>query len=170
MVHKDVRSRIEEVGVIPALRGASEEGARFAAESLLHGGIPIVEVAMSAPGAISVISSLIEHLPEMIVGAGSIVDEKTARQCLEVGARFLSTDGLVMEVVEYAKSQDVVIFPGALTPTEVILAWSAGSDFVKIFPCSAVGGENYIRALKGPMPQIPLIAAGGINQQTAAGF
>ena len=97
-------------------------------------------------------------------------DAETARRCLDAGAKFLTTDGLILEVVEFANMEDIVVFPGALTPTEVIAAWQAGSDFVKVVPCAAVGGENYIKALKTPLAQIPLIAAGGVNQQTAAGY
>ena len=170
MFHKAVRSRIEEVGVVPVLRLSSIEDAGFAAESILQGGVPIVEIAVSVPGAVRVISSLGKQLPDIIVGAGSVLDARTAHQCLDAGAKFLTTDGLIFEVVEYAKSQDAVVFPGALTPSEVIAAWRAGSDFVKVVPCAAVGGENYIRALKAQMPEIPLIAAGGVNQQTAGGF
>jgi 2-dehydro-3-deoxyphosphogluconate aldolase/(4S)-4-hydroxy-2-oxoglutarate aldolase len=136
----------------------------------LQGGIPIAEIAMTVPGAVRVIADLAKNAPEMIVGAGSVMDAETARRCVDAGAQFLTTDGLILEIVEYAVRENVVIFPGALTPTEVIAAWRAGSDFVKVVPCAAVGGENYIRALKTPLPQVPLIAAGGVNQQTASGY
>jgi 2-dehydro-3-deoxyphosphogluconate aldolase/(4S)-4-hydroxy-2-oxoglutarate aldolase len=117
-----------------------------------------------------VIRDLVKNSPEMIVGAGSVLDAETARRCLDAGAKFLTTDGLIMEVVEFANMEDVVVFPGALTPTEVIAAWRAGSDFVKVVPCAAVGGESYIKALKTPLAQVPLIAAGGVNLQTAPGY
>ena len=106
----------------------------------------------------------------MIVGAGTVLDVETAKRCLDAGAGFLTSPGLVLEVVEFAVQNDVVILPGALTPTEVITAWKAGADFVKIFPCGQVGGDSYIRALKAPLPQVPLIASGGVNQQTALNF
>jgi 2-dehydro-3-deoxyphosphogluconate aldolase / (4S)-4-hydroxy-2-oxoglutarate aldolase len=170
MNNKDVRARINEIGIIPSIRVSSAEDARFAAESVSLGGIPIVEITMTVPGAVHVISDLVQHRPELIVGAGGVLDAETARRCLDAGARFITTDGLVLEVVDLAVKEDVVVFPGALTPTEVLTAWKAGSDFVKVVPCAAVGGESYIKALKGPFPQIPLIAAGGVNQQTAAGF
>jgi 2-dehydro-3-deoxyphosphogluconate aldolase/(4S)-4-hydroxy-2-oxoglutarate aldolase len=170
MNRKFIRTRIQEVGIIPSIRVSSADDARFAAESLSQGGIPIAEIAMTVPGAVQVISDLAKSSPDMIVGAGSVSDAETARRCLEAGAKFLTTDGLIPEVVEYATMEDVVVFPGALTPTEVIAAWRAGSDFVKVVPCAAVGGEKYLRALKAPLPQIPLIAAGGVNQQTAAGY
>src|SRR6202047_2334868 len=170
MKKEEVHARIEEIGVVPAVRVSSAEEARFAAEAVSRGGIPIVEITMTVPGAIEVISHLLKQIPEMIVGAGSILDVETARRCLDAGAQFLTTDGLDLEVVEFAVKQHVVVFPGPLTPTEVITAWKAGSDFVKVVPCAQLGGESYIRALRGPLPQVPLIAAGGVNQQTAGNF
>jgi 2-dehydro-3-deoxyphosphogluconate aldolase/(4S)-4-hydroxy-2-oxoglutarate aldolase len=170
MKREEVRARIEEIGIIPAVRVSSEEDARFAAEAVARGGIPIVEITMTVPGAIDLISDLVRHAPEMIVGAGSVLDKKMAQLCLNAGAMFLTNEGLDLELVEFAVKEGVVVFPGALTPTEVITAWKAGSDFVKVVPCAQVGGDSYIRALKTALPQVPLIAAGGVNQQTAANF
>jgi len=167
---QEVRYRIGEIGVIPAVRVASEDDALFAAEALAEGGIPIVEISVTFPGAFHVISHLVQCVPNMIVGAGSVLSADMARRCLAEGAKFLTTDGLVLEVVEFAIKKEVVVFPGALTPTEVIAAWKAGSDFVKVVPCDAVGGHNYIRSLKSALPQIHLIAAGGVNQRTALSF
>jgi 2-dehydro-3-deoxyphosphogluconate aldolase/(4S)-4-hydroxy-2-oxoglutarate aldolase len=113
---------------------------------------------------------LLKIAPEMIVGAGSILDVETARRCADAGAQFLTTDGLVLKVVEFAVREHIVVFPGALTPSEVIEAWAAGSDFVKVVPCAAVGGDSYIRSLNAALPQVPLIAAGGVNQLTALNF
>ena len=166
----EVRSRIEEIGIIPAIRVTTTEEAQFAAESVNRAGIPIAEVTMTVPNAIDVISRAAKKLPEMIVGAGTVLDRETAQRCLDAGARFLTSPGLVMEVVEFAVKNDVVVFPGALTPTEVITAWKAGADFVKIFPCAQLGGHTYIRALKVPLPQVRLIASGGVNQLSAANF
>ena len=170
MNRKAVRTHIQRIGIIPSVRVPSAEDARFAAETLSQGGIPIVEIAMTTPGALQVISDLTKSAPEMIVGAGSVLDAEIARRCVDAGAKFLTTDGLIPEVVDYANLEDVVVFPGALTPTEVIAAWRAGSDFVKVVPCAAVGGVNYIKALKTPLAQIPIIAAGSVNQQTATGY
>jgi len=167
---EEVRRRIEEIGIVPAIRVSTPEQARFSAETVNRAGIPIAEITMTVPGAIDVITRLVKSLPEMIVGAGTVLDKVTAARCLDAGARFLTSTGLVLEVVEFAASEDVVAIPGALTPTEVIAAWKAGADFVKIFPCAPVGGHNYIRALKAPFPQVPLIASGGVNQQTALNF
>jgi 2-dehydro-3-deoxyphosphogluconate aldolase/(4S)-4-hydroxy-2-oxoglutarate aldolase len=170
MTREQVRSYIEELGIIPAVRVASAEQARFAAETVALGGIPIAEIPMTVPGALEVISHLARHSPEMVVGAGSVLDVKTAKACLDAGAKFLTTDALDVKVVEFAAQQETVVFPGALTPTEVISAWHAGADFVKVFPCGPLGGESYIRALKAPFPQVRLIASGGVNQKTAGGF
>jgi 2-dehydro-3-deoxyphosphogluconate aldolase/(4S)-4-hydroxy-2-oxoglutarate aldolase len=170
MKKEEVHARIEEIGIIPSVRVSSAEDARFAAESVSRGGIPIVEITMTVPGALEVISHLVKAAPEMTVGAGSVMDIDTARRCLDAGAQFLTSDGLVLKVVEFAVKEHIVVFPGVLTPTEVIAAWEAGSDFVKIVPCAAVGGDSYLRALKAPLPHVPLIAAGGVNQLTALNF
>ena len=165
-----VRARIEEIGIIPAIRTASAEEARFAAEAVSSGGIPIVEITMTIPGALDVIAHLAKSMPEVIIGAGTILDTDTAHRCLDAGAHFLTDPGFELATIELAKKENVLMLAGALTPTEVITAWKAGADFIKIFPCAPVGGDLYIRALKGPFPKIPLIAAGGVNQQTATNF
>jgi 2-dehydro-3-deoxyphosphogluconate aldolase/(4S)-4-hydroxy-2-oxoglutarate aldolase len=166
----EVCSRIEEVGIIPSVRVSTAEDAMFAAEAVYRGGIPIVEVTLTVPGAIGVISHLAQNAPEMIVGAGSVPDVEAASQCLQAGARFISSDGFDAEVVNFAVKENVTVFPGALTPTDVIAARKARSDFVKIVPCGHVGGDSYIRALKAMFPKVALIAAGGVNQKTAYGF
>jgi 2-dehydro-3-deoxyphosphogluconate aldolase/(4S)-4-hydroxy-2-oxoglutarate aldolase len=166
----EVRARIEGIGIIPGVRVSKSEHALYAAEAVNRAGIPIAEITMTVPNAIEVISDLAKRLPDMIVGAGTVLDTETAHRCLDAGAKFLTSTGLVMEVLEFALKNDIVIFPGALTPTEVIAAWKAGADFVKIFPCAPVGGTEYIRSLKIPFPQVPLIAAGGVNQQTIGAF
>lgn len=170
MTRAEVRARIEEVGIVPAVRVSSSDDARFAAETVYDCGIPTAEITMTTPGAIDVISHIARDLPEMIVGAGTVLDVDTARRCVDAGALFLTSTGLVLDVVEFALANDIAVFPGALSPTEVIAAWRAGADFVKVFPCSANGGYRYIRALKVPLPQIPMIASGGVNQQTAFDF
>ena len=170
MNRKQVSAFIQEIGIVPSVRVSSADDARFATESISQGGIPLVEIAMSVPGAVQVISALTKSAPRMVIGAGGIPDAETARRCLDAGAKFLTTDALILEVVECAKMQDAVVFPGALTPMEVIAAWQAGSDFVKVVPCFAMGGESYIRYLKTALGDVPLIAAGGVSQQNAAGY
>jgi|SRR5579871_539925 len=168
MTREEVRAGIAGFGIIPAVRLSSAEDALFAAEAVSSGGIPIVEVTMTVPHALHVISELARNRPEMIVGAGTVMDLDTARTCLDAGARFLTSPGFDPEITEFGVKKNVVTMPGALTPSEVMTAWRAGSDFVKVFPCAQFGGPSYMRALRSPLPQIPLIAAGGVNQQTAA--
>ncbi|HEY1203648.1 MAG: bifunctional 4-hydroxy-2-oxoglutarate aldolase/2-dehydro-3-deoxy-phosphogluconate aldolase [Bryobacteraceae bacterium] len=170
MTRDEIRARIVEIGIIPAVRVYSESEALFAAEAICSSGIPIVELTMTIPGAVGVIAQLMRYRTDIIVGAGTISDVETACRCLDAGAGFLTTPGLDLEIVEFALKRGVVVLPGALTPSEVMAAWKAGSDFVKVFPCSQVGGPEYIRALKAPFPQIPLIASGGVNQKNAADF
>jgi 2-dehydro-3-deoxyphosphogluconate aldolase/(4S)-4-hydroxy-2-oxoglutarate aldolase len=167
---QEVRRCIEDVGIIPSIRVSSTDDALFAAEAVSRGGIPIVEVTLTVPEAIKVISHVVQRVPEMIVGAGSVLDAETARRCLDAGAQFLTSDGLDPETVKFAVKEDVVIIPGSLTPTDVIAAWKLGPDFVKIVPCGHVGNDSYIRSLKAMFPNVPLIAAGGVNQRTALGF
>ena len=170
MRREEVRARIEEIGIVPAVRVSSSEDARFAATAVHCAGIPIAEITVTVPDAIDVISDLRRDIPEMLVGAGTVLDIETARRCLDAGAQFLTSPGLVLGIVEFAKTKEVAVLPGALTPTEILAAWQAGADLVKVFPCAQFGGDSYIRALKAPFPQVPLIASGGVNQQTAFNF
>jgi 2-dehydro-3-deoxyphosphogluconate aldolase/(4S)-4-hydroxy-2-oxoglutarate aldolase len=170
MTREEVRTRIAEIGIIPAVRLYSESEALFAAEAVCGSGIPIVEVTMTIPGAIRVIGDLTRYRTDIIVGAGTVSDVETARLCLDAGAGFLTTPGLDLEIADFALKRDVAVLPGALTPSEVMAAWKAGADFVKVFPCAQVGGPDYIRALKAPFPQIPLIASGGVDQKNAADY
>jgi 2-dehydro-3-deoxyphosphogluconate aldolase/(4S)-4-hydroxy-2-oxoglutarate aldolase len=170
MKREEVNALIKKIGILPSVRVNSQDLARFAAETVYAAGIPVVEITMTTPGALDVIDYLARRYPDLAVGAGTVLDDALARQAIDAGARFLTSPGLVPEVVAYAKKVLVTVFPGALTPTEIIAAWKAGSDFVKIFPTGQVGGIHYVRALKVPLPQIPLIASGGVNQLTASDF
>jgi 2-dehydro-3-deoxyphosphogluconate aldolase / (4S)-4-hydroxy-2-oxoglutarate aldolase len=167
MDSKEVRTWIEKIGIVPCARVTSPEYARFAAETLYAAGIPILEVTLTLPQAPDVIEDLVKKFPDMVIGAGTVLDEDSARHCIAAGARFITSPGFIPEVVECSKNANVVVFPGALTATEVISAWRAGADFVKIFPAATVGGTHYVRALKVPLPEIPLIVTGGVNQLTA---
>src|ERR1039458_3981589 len=170
MDRQEVRSRIEQIGIMPSVRVATAELALFGAETVYDAGITVVEITMTVPNAIDEIAQLTQHSPPFVVGAGTVLDVETAKRCLDAGARFITSTGLVPDVLEYTLKNDLVAIPGALTPSEAIAAWKAGGDFVKIYPCAQVGGDQYIRALKVPLPQIPLIASGGVNQLTAANF
>jgi 2-dehydro-3-deoxyphosphogluconate aldolase/(4S)-4-hydroxy-2-oxoglutarate aldolase len=125
---------------------------------------------MTVPDALNVIAHLAHALPDLLVGAGTIFDVDTARRCVEAGARFVTSPGLDLQIVEFAVKQRVIALPGVLTPTELTLARQSAADLVKVFPCAQVGGAGYIQALKAPFPDMPLVAAGGVNQQTAAGY
>jgi 2-dehydro-3-deoxyphosphogluconate aldolase/(4S)-4-hydroxy-2-oxoglutarate aldolase len=166
----DVRKQIEDVGIIPSIRTHSAADAQFAAETLMRAGIPILEVTMTAPHAVDVVAVLARDMPELIVGAGTVFDAEMAKLCVQAGARFLTSPGLDMEIVDLALEQGILAIPGALTPTEVTAACKGGADFIKVFPVGQVGGANYIHALKGPFPDVLFVATGGVNQQSAAEF
>jgi len=170
MTKDTIRARIVDIGVIPSICSASAEDARWAARTVASAGIPIIEVTMTVPDALTVIADLARDLPGLLVGAGTIFDVHTARCCVEAGARFVSSPGLDLTIVEFARKAGVLAMPGALTPTEVTAAWQSGADLIKVFPCAQVGGASYIRALKAPFPDVPFVAAGGVNLQTAAEF
>lgn len=170
MTKEQVRARITELAIVPAVRAANAEDALFAAEAVSRGGIPIVELTMTVPKANELIAQLVKKHPHMVVGAGTVLDLETARACLAAGAKFITSPGLDLEILEFTVKAGVVAMPGALTPSEIIMAVKAGADFVKIFPCSQVGGVDYIHSLKAPFPKVPFIAAGGVNQQTAGKY
>jgi 2-dehydro-3-deoxyphosphogluconate aldolase/(4S)-4-hydroxy-2-oxoglutarate aldolase len=171
MTKSQAIKRVLEIGIIPVVRAESAAQALAAAEAVCAGGVPIVEVTMTVPGALEVIAQLCKSVGrEVLIGAGTVLDAESARRCLDAGAQFLVSPGLNLETVKLAQEAGIMVMPGALTPTEVITAWQAGADFVKVFPCGAVGGPQYIKALKGPLPQVPMIPTGGVNLKTAAEF
>jgi 2-dehydro-3-deoxyphosphogluconate aldolase / (4S)-4-hydroxy-2-oxoglutarate aldolase len=171
MDKQKVRERIMEIGIVPVVRAASASEACLAAEAVCKGGIPIVEITMTVPGAIEVIRELVRDCgSDVLVGAGTVLNAEAAQKCLDAGAEFLVSPGLNSQTVDLAVRERKLIMAGALTPTEVMAAWAAGADFVKIFPCGQVGGAKYIKALKGPFPQVPFVPTGGVNLNTAAEF
>jgi 2-dehydro-3-deoxyphosphogluconate aldolase/(4S)-4-hydroxy-2-oxoglutarate aldolase len=170
MKREEIASVIRDVGIIPAIRVSSADDAHFAVEAVASGGIPIVEITMTVPGAMQVIEHLAKHHSKMVVGAGTVLDMETAKKCAGAGAHFVTAPGFDCDIVEFAAKQDIVSMPGALTPTEVVTAWRSGADFVKVFPCAQVGGDAYIKALCRSLPQIAIVASGGVNQQNAEAF
>ena len=171
MDRQKVRDRILEIGIVPVVRASSPGEARIAADAVCQGGIPIVEITMTVPGALEVIRELAKNnSSDVLVGAGTVLNREAARRCSDAGAQFLVSPGLNLQTVEFAVREEKLMMAGALTPTEVITAWEAGADFVKVFPCGQVGGAKYIKALKGPLPQVPLVPTGGVNLNTAAEF
>ena len=170
MTREEVWQCISEIGLVPLVRASSSELAVAVARCICAGGIPIVEVTMGMPGAITVIEELAATNGHILVGAGAVVGAETADRCLHAGADFLVCPGFDSRTVKLANRQEKLIIAGALTPTEIITAWRAGADFVKVFPCGSVGGPGYIREIKAALPNIPLVPAGGVNPQTAAEF
>ena len=171
MDKQKVRNRIMEIGIVPVVRASSAAEACLAADAVCKGGIPIVEITMTVPGAVEVIRELVKKCgSDVLVGAGTVLNPQMAQQCLDAGAQFLVSPGLNLPTVDLAVRERKLIMAGALTPTEVMAAWEAGADFVKVFPCGQVGGAKYIKSLKGPFPQIPFVPTGGVNLNTAAEF
>jgi len=170
MRKQDVRSIIEKVGIVPVIRASSAEQARFAADCVAKGGVPIVEITMTVPGAVEVIRELVKAMPQVLVGAGTVLNEGSARQCADAGAQFLVTPGFNAPTVAAARERDLLIMVGALTPSEIMAASDSGADFVKVFPCGSMGGPKYIQALRGPFPRVPFVPTGGVNLETAADY
>jgi 2-dehydro-3-deoxyphosphogluconate aldolase / (4S)-4-hydroxy-2-oxoglutarate aldolase len=171
MDKEQVLQRIHEIGLIPVLRAQSATEALQLADAIAAGGVSVLEVTMTVPGAVDVIRQIAEHSGDRIlVGAGTVMDPETAQACMLAGARFIVSPSLNLKTIEICRLRGIAVFPGALTPTEVVTAWDAGADAVKVFPCSAVGGAKYLKALKAPLPQIELIPTGGVSLATAAEF
>ncbi len=171
MKHSEITARIREIAVVPIVRTSSAEMAIAAAEAVYEGGIPCVEITMTVEGAIKALEAVADRYGDrMLLGAGTVLDPETARICMLAGAQFFVTPSLNLRTIEMAKRYSKPIFPGALTPTEILTAWEAGADGVKVFPCSALGGAKYIKAVKAPFPQIDLVPTGGINLETIEEF
>ena len=171
MNKSQILQRIREIGVIPVVRASSAEEAIQVVEAINAGGVPLLEITMTVPGAVAVIEQLAKRFGEKaIVGAGTVLDPENAKACIGAGARFIVSPALNLATISYCREQDVPIMPGALTPTEVLTAWNAGADMVKVFPAGAVGGASYLKSLKAPLPQIELVPTGGVTLATAADF
>ncbi len=167
----EVLEKIHEVGLIPVVRAESAEMARRAVAAVWQGGISIVEITMTVPGAIDVIRALAEESgTETLIGAGTVLDAQTAQKCVQAGAQFIVSPALDLTTIAWCKEMGIAMMAGALTPTEIYTAWSAGADLVKVFPAGAVGGPSYLKAIKGPLPHIKLVPTGGVSLTTAAAF
>ena len=168
---KEILAFITEVGLVPVVRTSSAEGAIQSVDALYQGGVRAAEITMTVPGAVRALEKVADRFGDKIMlGAGTVLDPETARVCMLAGAEFFVTPSLRISTIEMVKRYSKVVCPGALTPTEVLTAWEAGADVVKIFPCGNVGGPKYIKALKGPFPQIEMIPTGGVSLETAADF
>ena len=171
MTIDEVIRRIEEVGIIPVVRAASVEEATRAVEAIGAGGIPVVEITMTVPNAVSVIREVAkQHGASVLVGAGTVISAEQAESCIRAGAEFLVSPGLSVPVLSVARASEKLAIPGALTPTELMNAHDQGARLVKIFPCGNVGGPKYLKSLKAPFPKAELIPTGGVNTANAAEF
>ncbi len=170
MDKSEVLKRIAEVGLVPVIRAESKDEALRVVDAIGAGGVPVLEITMTVPGALSVIEAIRKQDPKAIVGAGTVLDPETARACMLAGAHFIVSPAVNTATIEICRRYSIAVMPGALTPTEVLAAWSAGADVVKVFPCGALGGASYIKSLKAPFPQIALMPTGGVSIKTAADF
>ena len=171
MNRNEIISQIEDIGVVPVVRASSSEEAMKAVDAIRDGGINVLEITMTVPGAVKVIQAVADKYgSDVLVGAGTVLDPETARACMLAGAQFIVSPALNLKTIEICQRYGVPIAPGALTPTEVLTAWTAGADFVKVFPAGSVGGASYIKNLLGPLPHVKIIPTGGVSLKTAADF
>ena len=170
MQKAEVLKSLREIGLVPVLRAESEEQALALAAAIAAGGVTVLEVTMTVPGAIRVMRRLAEERPDILIGAGTVLDAETARMCILEGAQFVVSPALKIPTIEMCHRYGVAVLPGALTPTEIVTAWEAGADVVKIFPASALGGAKYLKSVKAPLPQVEMIPTGGVSLATAAEF
>ncbi|MCU1323854.1 MAG: 2-dehydro-3-deoxyphosphogluconate aldolase / (4S)-4-hydroxy-2-oxoglutarate aldolase [Acidobacteriaceae bacterium] len=161
---------LRAIGLVPVLRAESVAEAMALAAAIANGGVTVLEVTMTVPGAMHVMRRLAEERPDILIGAGTVLDPETARMCILEGAKFVVSPALNVKTIEMCHRYSVAVLPGALTPTEIVTAWQAGADVVKVFPASAMGGAKYLTALKGPLPQVELIPTGGVSLATAPEF
>jgi 2-dehydro-3-deoxyphosphogluconate aldolase/(4S)-4-hydroxy-2-oxoglutarate aldolase len=171
MNKQQILASMIDIGIVPVVRTTSAEDAIRAIEAIHRGGVRAAEITMTVPGAVRALEKVADQFGDRIMlGAGTVLDPETARICMLAGAQFFVTPSLRLSTIEMAHRYSKVICPGALTPTEVLTAWEAGADIVKVFPCGNMGGPKYIKALKAPFPQIEMIPTGGVNLETAGEF
>jgi 2-dehydro-3-deoxyphosphogluconate aldolase / (4S)-4-hydroxy-2-oxoglutarate aldolase len=168
---ESIQETIERVGLIPVLRAKSVVQGRAVVDAMIAGGVTIVEVTMTVPGAVDLLKELDKaYGSQLLLGSGTVTTADQAQATIDAGAEFVVSPSLHPEVIRVTKTNKKISCPGALTPTEAISAWNAGADYVKIFPCSAVGGASYLKSLLAPFPQLKIIPTGGVTLQTAEGF
>lgn len=170
MDKKAVLERIITTGLVPVIRAQSADEAAAVVDAIQAGGLSVLEITMTVPNAVQLIADVVRRAPGALVGAGTVLDPETARACIDAGARFVVSPALNLDTIAACRAAGVVVLPGALTPTEVVTAWRAGADLVKVFPANALGGASYIKSLKAPLPQIGLVPTGGVSLTTAKDF
>src|ERR1700682_4419251 len=167
----DVIQRIKSIGLVPVVRVASADEALRAVDAIKKGGVSVLEITMTVPGAVGVIEEVAKSFgDDVVVGAGTVLDAETARSCILAGAQFVVSPSLNLDTIACCRRYGIAVLPGALTPTEVVQAWTAGADLVKVFPAGSLGGASFIKNLKAPLPQIELVPTGGVSLKTAADF
>lgn len=170
MRKEQIVERLREIGLVPVLRAESEEQALGIASAIAEGGVTVLEITMTVPGAVRVMARLTKERPDILIGAGTVLDAETARMCMLEGAQFVVSPALNLKTIEMCHRYSIPVLPGALTPTEVVTAWQAGADVIKVFPASALGGAKYLKSLKAPLPQVEMIPTGGVSLATAKEF
>jgi len=171
MNKQEVLATIARVGLVPVVRASSADEAMSVVEAIREGGVSVLEITMTVPGALGVMEQVARRFgSDVVLGAGTVLDGETARACILAGAQFVVSPALNPATIEVCRRYSIAVIPGALTPTEVLAAWTAGADVVKVFPCGALGGASYIKSLKAPLPHIDLIPTGGVSLKTAADF
>ena len=170
LTKSEVLQQMREIGLVPVLRAESEDQALALAEAIAAGGVTVLEITMTVPGAVRVMARLTKERPDILVGAGTVLDPETARICMLEGAQFVVSPALNLKTIEMCQRYSIAVLPGALTPTEVVTAWQAGADVIKVFPANALGGAKYLKSLKAPLPQVELIPTGGVSLSTAHEF
>jgi len=166
----EVLQQLRKIGLVPVLRAESEEQGLALAEAIAAGGVTVLEVTMTVPGAVRLMARLTKERPDLLIGAGTVLDPETARICMLEGAQFVVSPSLNVKTVEICQRYDIAVLPGALTPTEVVTAWQCGADVIKVFPANALGGAKYLKSLKAPLPQVEMIPTGGVSLATAHEF
>jgi len=170
MTKSEVLANLKSIGLVPVLRAESVDKALALAEAIAGGGVTVLEITMTVPGAIQVMRKLAETRPDILIGAGTVLDPETARMCILEGAQFVVSPALNLKTIEMCHRYSIAALPGALTPTEIVTAWQAGADVVKVFPANSMGGASYLKSIKAPLPQVELIPTGGVSLATAEDF
>lgn len=170
MTKTEVLASLKSIGLVPVLRAESVDKALALAEAIAAGGVTVLEITMTVPGAIQVMRKLAETRPDILIGAGTVLDPETARMCILEGAQFVVSPALNLKTIEMCHRYSIAALPGALTPTEIVTAWQAGADVVKVFPANSMGGASYLKSIKAPLPQVELIPTGGVSLATADDF
>jgi 2-dehydro-3-deoxyphosphogluconate aldolase / (4S)-4-hydroxy-2-oxoglutarate aldolase len=171
MDKKAVIERIEAIGVVPVIRASSADEAARVIDAIAEGGIDVFEITMTVPGAVGLIQDIgTKYGASAVVGAGTVMNPETAKRCIDAGAQFVISPSLNLDTIAACRPRGIAVMPGALTPTEIVTAWNAGADFVKVFPAEALGGATYLKNLKGPLPHVKIIPTGGVSLANAADF